>query len=285
MKNNQIYISMPVNISRSIMTKAKEICPDSEVFNSTKKCSMDDLDYLDKIKNQEYEELPDVLITLRPEYHWNKDVIVNSSAFEHDYQYEISRELQGKKVLDKSWVLKPLFIMPLVILYHQDLESPPCSWNDLLDERFKGKIVTTDDSTSPAVLLKHFFMQTKGERGKEFVESIDFSGVPIDVNRAVSDKIYDIGILPLSFAMFSKNNEARVCWPEEGALYLTQVMLLKNGFSEDARKIAHYLTSDEAQKLFSTSAGFVPVRPDIEIPKVCMENQMSLLTYTKEPID
>ncbi|WED23850.1 ABC transporter substrate-binding protein [Vibrio sp. JC009] len=238
--------------------------------------------YLEKIKAGKLDEVPDILVTIRPEFRWQKDQIINSQALDDEYQYDIDSELKVKNILDDNWILKPVFIMPLVIFYNKDIENPPESWSDLLDERFKGKIATTDEATPPAALLKRFFKQTKGEEGEAFVEnSVNYIGLPIDVNRAVSRKEYDIGIMPLSFAMFSKDNATGICWPKEGALYLTQVMLMKKGYTEDSKKIADYLVSYEAQKMFSEGASFIPVRPDIEVPKLYAENNQSLLSLSE----
>lgn len=282
MQQNQIYISIPVNAARGVLIKAKELCPDSQVFNSTKRYYADDLVYLNNIIEGEIDEIPDIMVTIRPEYHWQKDQILSSNAFDNEYRYEVNADSQATQMFDENWILKPVFIMPLVIFYNADMENPPQSWSDLLDDKYKGKIVTTDVATPPAALLKRFFAETQGERGVEVAENnIDYLGLPIDVNRAVSGKEYDIGIMPLSFAMFSKDNATKVCWPKEGALYLTQVMLLKKGYSEDTKKIADYLLSEEAQKMFSEGASFIPFRPNIDIPKLYAENNQHLLDLPK----
>lgn len=283
MKQNQIYISIPVNAARGVLRKAKELCPDSQVFNSTKRYYADDLVYLDQIMQGKIDDLPDIMVSIRPEYQWKKEQILASDAFDSEYRYEVNADTQATQQFDNDWILKPVFIMPLVIFYNSEMKNPPQSWSDLLDDRFKGKIVTTDEATPPAALLKRFLAETQGERGVEVAENnIDYLGLPIDVNRAVSGKEYDIGIMPLSFAMFSKDNATKVCWPEEGGLYLTQVMLLKKGYSEDTKKIADYLISEEAQQMFSGGANFVPVTPAIDVPKLYIENNKHLLDLPKE---
>ena len=83
--------------------------------------------------------------------------------------------------------------------------------------------------------------------------------------------------MPLTFAKFSKDNNASYCWPAEGALPLPQIMLLKKNYSEDAKKAADYLTSKKTQEFLSQKAGFIPIIPDVLPPKELKENQMNLL--------
>lgn len=280
MKQNQVYISIPVNISRNVMVKARELCPNSQLMSSEKKHTLSDLYYLDMIKEGRFDEMPDIMVTIRPEFHWQKDERIYSQAFDDKYRYEVNTDLQRELIVDKNWILKPIFIMPIVIFYNSDMENPPQSWRDLLDEKYKGKIATTDEATPPVHLLKRFFKDTYADKGAEVVENhIDYLGAPIDVNRAVTNKEYEIGIVSLSFAMFSKNNAVKVCWPKEGALYLTQVMLMKKGYSEDSKKVADYLLSYDAQKMFSEGAGFIPVRSDVVAPKLYIENNRQLLDF------
>ena len=56
-----------------------------------------------------------------------------------------------------------------------------------------------------------------------------------------------------------------------------QVMIMKNGFKDDSRKAADFLVSEKVQQVFSQSAGFIPVIPDVTPPKEFKENNMNLL--------
>lgn len=277
MKKNKIYISVPVNAARNTLMELRKLCPNSEVFNSSKKYYSDDLVYLEKIKEGKMDEVPDIMVTIRPELLWERDYLKDLNLFDDEYKYDLDSDLESKKLLDDKWILKPIYIMPIVIFYNKDMENPPQTWDDLLEPRFKGKIITTDIATPPAVLFKQFYKQALGQKGEDFVENdVEYLGLPIDVNKAVSKKEYDIGIMPLSFAMFSKDNSTAICWPKEGALHLTQVMIMKKGYSEETKKAADFLVSQKAQKIFSDGASFVPVIPNIELPKQFKENNKSL---------
>lgn len=281
MKKNQIYISIPVNAARNTLVQLKKLCPNSDVFNSTKKYYSDDLIFLEKIKEGKMDDVPDILVTIQPEYQWQKEQLTKLDVFDSEYQYDISDTLKNKQLLDKNWVLKPLYIMPLVIFYNQGMKNPPQKWSDLLDDRFKGKIITTDIATPPAILLKRFLKENYGEKGEAFAENdVAYVGLPIDVNKAVSKNEYDIGIMPLAFAMFSKDNTTSVCWPKEGALHLTQMMLMKKGYTQETKKAADFLVSYETQKMFSDGAGFVPIRADVDGPKLFNENNQTLLNLS-----
>ena len=97
------------------------------------------------------------------------------------------------------------------------------------------------------------------------------------MNIAVGKGEYDIGIMPISFASFSRDNSAAFCWPHEGALPLMQVMIMKNGFSDDSKKAADFFVSKKVQQVFSQSAGFIPVIPDVAPPEEFIKNNMNLL--------
>jgi len=277
MQKNKIYISVPVNAARNTLMELRKICPNSEVFNSTKKYYSDDLVFLEKIKEGKIDEIPDIIVTVRPELLWQRDYLKSLDVFDDEYKYSLDSDLESKGLLDDNWILKPIYIMPIVIFYNKDMENPPQTWNDLLDPRFKGKIITTDEATPPAVLFKQFYKQALGQKGEDFAKNnVDYVGLPIDVNKAVSNKEYDIGIMPLSFAMFSKDNGSAICWPKEGALHLTQVMIMKKGYNEETKKAADFLVSQKAQEMFSNGANFIPVIPNIEAPKQYKENNKTL---------
>ena len=276
-RKNRLYISVPVNISRNITMGIKEICPDAEVFSSSKKYYADDLVFLEKIKAGKIDEVPDIIVTIRPEILWEKNLLVDSGFFDGQYRYDVTNYVKSNDFLDDKWILKPIYIMPLVIFYNRRIQNPPESWESLMEERFRGKILCTHEDTPPASLLKQFYSHHFGQAGKDFVDSkVDYRGLPIDVNIAVGKGEYEIGIMPISFAKFSRDNSTAFCWPSEGALPLMQVMLMKKGFNEDSQKAADFLMSPKIQQVFSQNAGFIPVTPDVEPPETFEQNNMKL---------
>ena len=278
MKNNRLYISVPVNISRFIVNDLKKICPDAEVTTSSKRYYAEDLELMEKIRAGRIEEVPELIVTIRPELHGEKKFLAKTGVFDSGYRYQADSFIESKGFMDDQWIMKPIFIMPLIIFYNRALKNPPASWEDLLEPRFKGKILATNEMTPPASLLKLFYIHHFKEAGKDFIEkNLNYKGLPVDVNRAVAKGEFDIGIMPLTFAKFSKDNNASYCWPAEGALPLPQVMLLKKDFSEDAKKAADYLISKKTQEFLSQKAGFIPIIPDVLPPRELKENQMNLL--------
>jgi|LGOV01.1.fsa_nt_gb ABC-type Fe3+ transport system substrate-binding protein len=275
---NKVYISVPVNIARNVIMGIREICPDAEVFSSSKKYYADDLVFLEKIQQGKIDDVPDIIVTIRPEILWKKNSLADSGFFDSQYTYKTDNFLSSKGLLDENWILKPVFIMPLIIFYNTGVKNPPESWESLMEPRFKGKILSTDEETPPAVLFKQLYRHSFGHKGKDFVEnSVGYRGLPIDVNIAVGKGEYDIGIMPISFAKFSRDNSAAFCWPHEGALPLMQVMVMKKDCSYDSRKAADFLVSEKVQQVFSQSAGFIPVIPDVAPPEEFNKNNMNLL--------
>lgn len=277
-QKNRIYISVPVNISRNLIMRVRELCPNSEVFSSSKKFYADDLTFLDKIKAGKIDEVPDLIVTIRPEILWNKDLLRNSGYFDASYRYGVGSFMESDGFLDDAWIFKPVFIMPLVLFYNKNVENPPESWESLMETRFKGKILCTDEKTPPASFFRQFYIKEFGEKGEEFVtSSVNYKGLPIDVNSAIGKGEYDIGIMPVTFARFSRNNNACFCWPKEGALPLMQVMLLKKDCNEESRKAAEFFVSEQVQKELSFNAGFIPVISGVNKPEVAVKNDMRLM--------
>ncbi|MBE9546670.1 MAG: ABC transporter substrate-binding protein [Proteobacteria bacterium] len=275
---NSVYISVPVNISRNMIMSIREICTDSEVFSSSKKYYADDMAFLEKIKQGKIEEIPDIIVTIRPEILWEKNYLADSGYFDGQYRYDVDNFIGSKGFIDERWILKPVFIMPLIIFYNTNVQNPPESWESLMESRFKGNILCTNENTPPAILFRRFYTHSFGHKGKDFVDnSVNYRGLPIDVNIAVGKGEYDIGIMPISFAKFSRDNSADFCWPSEGALPLMQVMIMKNSFRDDSKKAADFLISEKTQQIFSKSAGFIPVIPDVTPPLEFLKNNRNLL--------
>ncbi len=274
---DKIYISVPVNVARNTILEMKKICPDAEVFNSSQRFYQDDLFFLECIKNGNLEDVPDLLVTIRPEIQWALNALKELNRFDTQFRYPVRDGLTGNPLFDDTWLLKPLYVMPLVMFCSEDLEEPPTSWRDLLSERFCGRVITTDSATPPAALVRRLFVHLFGSEGERFItDHLAYRGLPIDVNKAVSSKEYAVGVMPLSFAAFSKNNSTRVCWPAEGALPLTQVMLIKNDAGEACLKAARHLVSQGMQQAFSEGASFLPVHPEVPLPKAYLDNGASL---------
>ena len=275
--SDKLYISVPVNIARNTIVELRKICPEAEVFNSSKRFYQDDMLFLEKIKEGKMDEVPDLIVSIRPEIQWALDDLKALDVFDTDFRYPLRKGLTEQPLFDEEWLLKPIFVMPLVMFCSKDLKAPPTSWQELMEPRFKGKVITTDIATPPAALVRRQFCHSFGQQGERFIaENVAYRGLPIDVNKAVTTKEYDVGIMPLSFAAFSKDNSTRVCWPQEGALPLTQIMLMKKGYSPACEKAAQYLTSQLMQETFSRGASFIPVHPDVVLPKAYIENDQSL---------
>ncbi|MGX9367300.1 ABC transporter substrate-binding protein [Desulfoplanes sp. PS50] len=266
---NRIYISVPVNISRNIIIGVRNLCPEAEVFSSSRKFYADDLVYLDHIRAGKMDKVPEVFVSIHHGVFEEGEMLRSCGHFDTKFRYPVSRFIFSTGLVDESWLIKPVYIMPLIIFYNTSLNNPPRSWSELMEERFRGRILCTDEKTPPAVLLKNVYRDHFQGRGRTFVEEdVHYRGLPIDVNMAVGKGEYDIGVMPVSFARFSRNNRAAFIWPEEGAIPLMQMMIMKKGCDDECRRAAEYLLSPGVQEVFSRQAGFVPVSPATALPDV-----------------
>lgn len=274
----KLYISVPVNVSRALITDLKQHCTSSEVSSSSKKYYADDLTYLQEIKGGRMDRVPDMIVTIRPEILWERTCLAECGHFDRDYRYPVHGFMESKGFLDNTWTLKPVFIMPLVIFFNTRVKNPPTTWTALLEPRFKGRILCTHEQTPPAALFRQFCIHSFGARGRDFVkEAVHYRGLPLDVNVAVGKGEYDIGIMPTSFAKFSRDKSTGFSWPEEGAIPLMEIMLLKKDCGENAMKAAEFLLSEKTQQALSRNAGFIPVNPAVALPGDFQKNHMNLL--------
>ncbi|NLV26176.1 MAG: ABC transporter substrate-binding protein [Methanomicrobiales archaeon] len=124
--------------------------------------------------------------------------------------------------------------------------------------------------------MKFYIGSLLGDKAEKLFESIVLDGLPIDVNKKVNEGIFDIGIVSLPFSRASRDQNVTLCWPEEGAFALPQVLIQKNGASEEALRVSNYLLSEDAQKFISDVGVMIPVNPVVPLPREVEENNMSL---------
>ena len=56
---------------------------------------------------------------------------------------------------------------------------------------------------------------------------------------------------------------------------------MKNGCSDNSGKTADFLISEKTQQIFSRSAGFISIIPDVAPPEEFIKNDMNLLSVTQ----
>jgi len=208
--------------------------------------------------------------------HWlsilqNREQLARSGHYAlHFSRDEISPmrpELVERGFADPSGCFIPLCFIPIVIIYNRTLPDPPTSWADLCDERWHGRIGAPFLDMFRRLMLVYGNGLFAADAVAQLVANTVFEGMPLEINMWVDSGKLDIGIVGLPFSRASRGGNVAMCWPQEGAFCLPEVMLVKKDASRDALAVAKYLLSAEAQRYISDIGVLIPVHPDVRPPQ------------------
>ncbi|MBW7460575.1 ABC transporter substrate-binding protein, partial [Paenibacillus sepulcri] len=151
--------------------------------------------------------------------------------------------------LDTGSLYTPFTLLPMVIMYNKDLVSEtdaPKSWNDLLNEKWKGKIAFADPGKSSSSFTQLATMLTAygkdDEKGwdfvKKFVANLDgklLSGSGL-VYEGVASKEFAVGITLEEAALRYVEGGAPVgiVYPSEGTVVTPDGMAVIKGAKNQA---------------------------------------------------
>jgi iron(III) transport system substrate-binding protein len=149
----------------------------------------------------------------------------------------------------------------------------PKTWNDLLNAKYKGKMVIGDPSFT-SLLVSVVGMMSK-ERGWGFYEKLRANDtMVVQGNQQAADmlkrgeRLIAVGALDSYAAEDRKaGHPMKTLYPSDGVFVIpSPTSVVKGGPSPNAAKLlAEFLVSDEAQKMFPADGGF-SARSDIAAP-------------------
>ena len=261
--NQKVLIFVPINIGRNLDNLLrKEI---SGVEFITPKSPGEEQEHIDAALSNP-KDAPDVIISLQPKIISSLGKIKNSGHFEEIQKEEFVVRQEFKEGFGNACeFLQPLFLAPLILIVNGDIEHPPLGWQDLAD-RFNGRVIAPSADTPAAIVFKAV-MRDMSDENISFCEKLTCSGLPIDVIMSVNSGLFDVGVIPLPFARYNIAKNAKSVYPEEGAIVLPQIALVKKGAGDAAKTTINYLYSANIQRFFSQLGGMVPMREGIPIPK------------------
>ena len=261
--NEKVLIFVPINIGRNLDNLLRKEINGVEFV--TPKSPGEELEHIETALSKP-EESPDVIISLQPKIIRSMDMIESSGHFEKIQKGELVVRQEFKEDFeDAGDYLQPLFLAPLILITNGDLDNPPKGWQDLAD-RFKGRVIAPSADTPAATVFKAV-MRDMSVDNKSFCDQLTCSGLPVDVIMSVNSGLFDVGVIPLPFARYNIAKNAKPVYPEEGAMVLPQIALVKKGAGDQAKKTIDYLYGANIQRFFSQLGGMVPMREGIPIPK------------------
>jgi iron(III) transport system substrate-binding protein len=161
------------------------------------------------------------------------------------------------------------------IAYNTTLvKTPPTSWNDMLDPKYKNKVAMPSPAISGAAFAQLGTFANMKEFGFDYFTKFQANGGKIEPsNGAISTKLasgeYNIALLVDFYARDLKTQGSPIdhIWPSEGALLVpTPIGIMKSSKNaEPAKAFLDYMYSDRGQRLFIKQS-YIAVVPGLPNP-------------------
>lgn len=168
-------------------------------------------------------------------------------------------------------------VVAVIFIHHLGLTSPPRAWGDLTKDEYLGKVVTPPHDTPMPALFRHYLEAHYGQRGAAAADALHAELYPLDINKAVDEGRYAVGMAIPAFGRTFRNASARMVWPAEGAVAVPVMAFLRRDASPDARRVLDYLLSDPYQDYLSTTGLICPAVASAPPFDELKENQWRLL--------
>jgi iron(III) transport system substrate-binding protein len=164
-------------------------------------------------------------------------------------------------------------MIAMALAYNRAIKDPPRRWTDLLDAKWKNKVVMSNPQYSGAAL------DTVGglimNYGLAYFRKLRANGaIVVRANNTVAAKVAS-GEFPVGIALdyFVRNQQEKgspiaLVYPEDGAVAIASpiAIISTSKHQEAAKKFLDYVISKEGQEALRTLGSFIPVRPGMTPP-------------------
>ena len=169
----------------------------------------------------------------------------------------------------------PVKALVCCMAYNADIVKPedaPKKWEDLLDPKWKGKLVTADAFSSGATL--HWYGALRATYGKSFMEKLSKQNVLVRAGSGETTDTVISGERPVAAMILhyyvmdevKKGANLQVVFPEEGLPITYEVIgIAKNAPNPDlAKQFVDFSLSKEAQTYWQRTFNTPSLRDDVE---------------------
>lgn len=168
---------------------------------------------------------------------------------------------------------------PLAMAYNTELVSAqdaPKHWADILDPKWKGKLVMTDGASSASAF--HWFAALQSVYGEEFMDKLAAQDVLIKTGGADVANSLVAGERQLAVMItqghasraIKAGGSLRIVMPEEGCPILTSVIFVPSAApnAEVGKQFVDFALSEEVQNLMSNKYFVVSLRKGLPPPEL-----------------
>lgn len=277
----KVLVHLPLNISRAIEEMLKDFGREMEQKHGIKldvasqhQCAPADK----QDKDMEKDAIPDLLVGNVNYFYKFPGNYLEEHFRPLPGRFPLRPELAGAGFADPRGYFHPFVIIPFAIFYNPDVlgeKELPQVWADLLDARWRGKILMPAEHHMAPKMIRAFMQAYYPERFAALRQNLVYDDAPINVVNAVDEGRYPLGITNISFARVSRNKNIRLLWPRDGMFCMPQVMVWSKKADDRLLEIGDYLLSSPVQE-YLTLQTFVPVSAAVDIPQVLTEHDFSL---------
>ncbi|WP_020587648.1 ABC transporter substrate-binding protein [Desulfobacter curvatus] len=278
----RILLHCPLNISRSLVQMMEEFCREFtekhniEVTIETQPHRPSEKSLFEACV--EKDEMPDLTVGHVDDFADLPPGFLAEHFKSIPGRFPIRKELADMGWTDNNGYFHPFVVIPFAIFYNQNIlkgNDIPRLWEDLLDERWAGKILMPDEFRIVSLVVKAFMKADFPEVFDGANTNFVHLGTPMEVITAVDEGRYPIGITNIAFARISKQKNTRIIWPADGLFCMPQVMVWGRKAPEPLFEIGDFLMSPKVQNYLSLQS-FVPAAPDIPMHELVTDNQCNL---------
>lgn len=204
------------------------------------------------------EELPKIIISSGVNSFYRKDF--RRKAIEEKY----FKKVQGieKEVIESDlgdlegnyYIMALNYLVMVVDLTKLDGRDIPKSWGELLNSEFEKEVAIRGKKRKYCETTLFGIYKDYGMEGIiKLSKLVGYGGHPAEMVKNIGKGVKDsptISVVPYFYAKLLKNNKnAKIVWPEEGAIISPVTLLVQSEASEKLESVVNYFISDKVRNI------------------------------------
>ena len=186
------------------------------------------------------------------------------------------QELIQAGLKEESDIYKVVCVVPMMILTGKEMAEKITGWKDLAEEPFPGRMVIPPANTPAPDLFRLYMESLCGEKGRMAADTVQASLLPQDINKSIDEGNHLAGMVFPAFGRTSRNGTTQAIWPEEGAVAIPLVALLRADAPPKATQILDVIFSNLIQTRLAEEGLFLAIRDDVPLIDEMVENHNHL---------